>query len=82
MEPQPHTTEVIRSPQHVRPPAAEDARQTHCGQQACSRMDDAIVLLLQREETLLGDALQECNRLLAESGRQIEEIKTFLGGEE
>lgn len=41
-------------------------------------LDKALHLLIQQEEWLLGDALAQCNRLLAESREQVEEIKALF----
>ena len=45
-------------------------------------LDKALHLLIQREEWLLGDALTQCNQLLAESHLQVEEIQEFLNEDE
>ena len=45
-------------------------------------LDKALHLLIQREEWLLGDALTQCNQLLAESHLQVEEIQEFLDEED
>ena len=41
-------------------------------------LDKALHLLIQQEESLLGDALTQCNQLLEESHLQVEEIQEFL----
>ena len=45
-------------------------------------LDKTINLLIEREESLLRDALTQCNLLLEESNLQVEEIKDFLQDEE
>jgi len=45
-------------------------------------LDKALHLLIQQEESLLGDALTQCNQLLEESHLQVEEIKEFFNEED
>ena len=45
-------------------------------------LDKALHLLIQQEESLLGDALTQCNQLLEKSHRQVEEIQEFFNEEE
>jgi len=45
-------------------------------------LDKALHLLIQQEESLLGDALTQCNQLLEESHLQVEEIQQFLNEDE
>jgi hypothetical protein len=45
-------------------------------------LDKALNLLIEREESLLRDALTQCNLLLEESNLQVEEIKDFLHDED
>ena len=45
-------------------------------------LDKALHLLIQQEESLLGDALTQCNQLLKKSHLQVEEIQEFLNEEE
>ena len=45
-------------------------------------LDMALHLLIQQEESLLGDALTQCNQLLEESHLQVEEIQQFLNEDE
>lgn len=48
----------------------------------CDALDKALHLLIQREELLLGDALNQCNQLLGESQQQADEIKEFFDEDE
>ena len=45
-------------------------------------LDKTLNLLIEQEESLLGDALTQCNLLLEESNLQVEEIKEFLQDED
>jgi hypothetical protein len=56
---------------------ATDRNPSHWG-----TLDKTLHLLIQWEESLLGDALTQCHKLLEESRLQVEEIQQFLNDDE
>jgi len=82
MKPENHTAQAVAVSEEVPLPVVS----TECGSETnpshWDALDKALHLLIQREEWLLGDALAQCNHLLAESHLQVEEIQEFLNDEE
>ena len=49
--------------------------------QGCPMLDKVLVVLLHREESLLGDIVEECNDLVGLACDQAEEVAEFLDEE-
>ena len=79
----PHdTTQTLAVSEQNPPSAIPQRRMTDQNPGRWDTLDKALHLLIQREESLLGDALTQCNQLLEESHLQVEEIQEFLNEDE
>ena len=81
MKPPNDTTQTlaVNQQQNLSPKQQLSADQNPC---RWDTLDKAVHLLIQWEESLLGDALTQCNQLLEESHLQVEEIQEFLNDDE
>ena len=82
MKPSHPTTQTLTVSAQTSLAAGPQRRRTDQNPGYWDTLDKALHLLIQREESLLGDSLTQCNRLLAESHVQVEEIKEFLNDDE
>ncbi|MBN1436561.1 MAG: hypothetical protein JW936_05770 [Sedimentisphaerales bacterium] len=59
-------------------PCGEPVEEFTCQGDRCPVLDKALVLLLDREESILGDIVKECNELVSLANAQAMEMADYL----